>query len=219
VSIRPDGSRPRVLVKSPAESISVFSDWSPDGRQLVFDRELAHGNVNIHLRRPGGTVVQLTDDDGRQAHPTWSPNGKRIAFESDRSGSVQVYLMRRDGSHVRQLTHLRGEALEPSYSPSGRWIAFNSHIETRNGRIFVIRPSGERQRQLTTGRSASRTSSPRTPPNGRLIAFSSFGRDGHADQDADIWMMRSDGTHLRDVAAARQVFDIGVTWRLRRDAS
>lgn len=263
VSTPQNGSHRRVLVTSPDKSMSVFSDWSPDGRLLVFDRELAGGNVDIYVRRPGGKIIRLTHKDARDAHPAWSPNGKRIVFESDRSGSVQVYVMRRDGSHVRQLTHRRGEALEPSYSPSGRWIAFwsgpvgktaiyvmhpdgtglrkltarslnaghpswspngrrivfSSHAETRNGRIFTIRLGGNGLRQLTKGPNGVEDFEPAYSPNGRLIAFSSFGRNGRADHDADIWVMRSDGTHLRNVASARRGFDIGVVWRSSRDRS
>ena len=36
--MRLNGSERRVLVGSPGSSISVFSDWSADGRSLAFDR-------------------------------------------------------------------------------------------------------------------------------------------------------------------------------------
>jgi TolB protein len=259
VAMRLDGTHRRVLVRSPGNLLSVFSDWSPDGRRLVFDRERADGNIDIFLRRPGGKIVRLTEHEARDAHPMWAPGGERIVFESDRSGRPQLYTMRKDGTHLRQVTHLpagaeepawaprgnriaflsgpvrrtalflirpdgsdltrltarRLNATHPSWSPNGRWIVFNHHFETRNSRIFVIRANGEGQRQLTKAPNGVEDFEPAFSPDGRLIAFSSFGRGRH--EDADIWVMRTDGTHLRNVTPRARGFEIGVTWRPRRD--
>jgi Tol biopolymer transport system component len=261
VSMRADGSHRHVVVRSPGATLTVFSDWSADGRRLVFDRERADGNIDIYLRRPGGKVVRLTDGESRDAHPSWSPSGNGIVFESDRSGRNQLYRMRSDGTHVRRLTHIPGEAFEgayspngrwivfvsgavrktalfvihpdgtglrkltdrplnaghPSWSPNGRWIVFNSHYEKVNGRIFVIRPNRRDLRQLTTAPRGAEDFEPAYSPNGKLIAFTSFGRNDPKDADGDIWLMRSDGSHLRNLTPRAPGFEIGVTWRPRRD--
>jgi Tol biopolymer transport system component len=262
ISMRPNGSHRRVLVHSPGDSESVFSDWSPDGRQLLFDRRNAAGNIDLYIRRPGGRIVRLTDEDSYDAHGTWSPSGNGIVFESDRSGRVQLYRMRSDGTHVRRLTHIPGEAFDASYSPSGRWIAFisgaiaktslfvihpdgtglrklterplnaghpswspdgrrivfNSHFEKPNGRIFVIRPNGKHLRQITRGPRGTEDFEAAYSPNGKMIAFTSFGRKDPKDTDGDIWLMRSDGSHMRNLTPRTpNGFEIGVTWRPRRD--
>jgi TolB protein len=261
VAMRTDGSHRRVLVGSPTGAISVFSDWSADGRRLLFDRQRTDGNIDIFLRRPGGKIVRLTDADSDDVHASWSPSGNGMVFESNRSGRAQLFRMRSDGTHVRRLTHIPGEALEPAYSPSGRWIAFvsgaigktalfvihpdgtglrklterslnaghpswspdgrrivfNSHFEKPNGRIFVIRPNGKHLRQLTKAPRGAEDFEPAYSPNGKLIAFSSFGRHDPKDTDADIWVMRADGTHLRNLTPRSHGFEIGVTWRPLRD--
>ncbi|MDQ3105805.1 MAG: hypothetical protein M3Q87_11465, partial [Actinomycetota bacterium] len=125
VAMRRDGSHRRVLVKSPADSVSLYSDWSPDGRHLAFDSDRT-GKIEVFLRRPGGEIKQLTEGPAEDTHPTWAPGGLRIAFESDRSGSRQIHVMDKNGTNVRRVTRFTPGAEEPSFSPTGRWIAFLS---------------------------------------------------------------------------------------------
>jgi multisubunit Na+/H+ antiporter MnhB subunit len=69
------------------------SDWSPDGKQIVFTRgepnnpESALYIINLD----GGGLRQLTDMPGAEWLPSWSPDGKRIAFVSKTERAQQIF--------------------------------------------------------------------------------------------------------------------------------
>ncbi len=116
----------------------------PDRIAFVSDRD---GDDEIYvMNADGGGVVQLTDNDFSDIHPTWSSDGGRIAFASDRGNDVQkydIYVMNADGRGVEQLTddcsngHL-------AWSPGGNRIAFVSR-----GDIYVMNADGSGVEQLT----------------------------------------------------------------------
>jgi Tol biopolymer transport system component len=81
----------------------AFPRWSPDGRQIAFQRE-ADGNVDIYVMNPdGGTVHRLTHAPGPDALPAWTPDGHGIVFRSARTGSWGIYTMNADASDQRQI--------------------------------------------------------------------------------------------------------------------
>jgi Tol biopolymer transport system component len=57
------------------------SDWSPNGKQIVFEAypNGAYGDIYV-VDATGGTPVNLTDDTTGQADPVWSPDGQKILF-------------------------------------------------------------------------------------------------------------------------------------------
>jgi Tol biopolymer transport system component len=57
------------------------SDWSPNGKQIVFEAypSGAYGDVYV-VDATGGTPVNLTHDTTGQADPVWSPDGQKILF-------------------------------------------------------------------------------------------------------------------------------------------
>lgn len=194
-TVRPDGSHLRRLINTPPDKISAYSDWSPDGRRLVFDSNRS-GNVEIYLRTAAGDVRRLTNNAAGDSHPTWTVDGRRVAFESDRSGTKQVYIMGSDGSHVRQVTHFVAGAEEPSYSPTGQWIACLSGPVRRTA-LFVVRPDGTGVRQVTP-RSLN-AGHPSWSPDGRRIAFNT-----NIEKDnGRIWTVSPDGD-LRQLSKAPQ---------------
>lgn len=62
-----------------------FHSWSPDDGQLVFDREVDDGDVDIYVVNADGSGERLlVDSDGIDSLPDWSPSGHVIVFSSDR---------------------------------------------------------------------------------------------------------------------------------------
>lgn len=121
-------------------------DWSPDGTSILF----------MVLNPPRTAVLQVLDlvsgevrSHGLGALPRWSPDGTQFAFFGD---GMQVHVMNSDGSDRRQVSDVPGLATYPSWSPDGEWIVFN-HVPSMGDfdgtELFIVRASGENQRQLT----------------------------------------------------------------------
>lgn len=83
---------------------------SPDGRRIVFAREI-NGNYDLWLQDvDGSALVQLTSSDYGEFEPAWSPDGTKIAFISNRDskGSVRhtsIYVMDLQNGRTWRLTN------------------------------------------------------------------------------------------------------------------
>jgi len=112
--------------------------------------------------------------------PRWSPNGRMLAFVAPDSKHVsQVFVRRVDDQTTSQVSHVNTDVEDLSWSPESRNIAFIaatpykskwlskygdafeaddiSITSTSNpdpAQLFVVRPDGAQQRQLTFGRSS-----------------------------------------------------------------
>jgi Tol biopolymer transport system component len=126
----PDGTDPRPLVPQ----MSWVSDWSPDGRRLVFE-DLA----SLKTVAPDGSDSRvLVDSLGWQAIPKWSQTDEWITFEGSQekpadplNGSPDfrrsVWVIRPDGTDLHRVTDEFD--LEPFFSPDGSQIAFNHVVK------------------------------------------------------------------------------------------
>lgn len=85
---------------------------SPDGRRIVFVREVG-GNYDLWMQDiAGSNLVQLTDTPFGEFEPAWSPDGQQIAFVSNRSSNgdvrkTSVYIMDVSNGRVTRLTNAR----------------------------------------------------------------------------------------------------------------
>jgi Tol biopolymer transport system component len=106
-----DGTNVRQLTSN-ADFDSAPS-WSPDGREILFERALAGtftagteaAEKDIYVMRADGTHVRrLTASPGLDEGPDFSPDGTKITFSTDRDGQQEIYVMDADGSNPRRLT-------------------------------------------------------------------------------------------------------------------
>ncbi|HTN44230.1 MAG TPA: DPP IV N-terminal domain-containing protein [Nitrospiria bacterium] len=105
---------------------AVHPVWSPDGKSLAFESDLA-GNWDIWtIRRDGTGLKQITHEPSNERFPSWSPDGARLAYASDRGGNWDIWSMNLDGTDHRQLTVYNGLDIAPVWSPDGKRIAFVS---------------------------------------------------------------------------------------------
>jgi len=188
------------------EGDAVQPSWSPNGRRIAYwGLPGATGQRDIwSVAAEGGTPVRVTEDDAVDWNPFWSSDGKSLYFASDRTGTMGLFRAPID----EKTGKLLGEA-EAIVTPSrwsgffsasrdGRQIAYVSLAETSSIEKVAFDPVAEK---LTT----------RTPilrgtllvrnldlsPDGQWIAFASRGRQ------EDIFVMRSDGTGLRQLTNDR----------------
>ncbi len=144
--------------------------WSPDGKLILFHRQVTATNWDIYGVRPGGGGLRrLTRDPLQQLHPTWSPEGTRIALtEQQGNGNWVIFSMRLDGSERKQLTDEQDSSQEPSWSPDGTKIALIAQAEG-HASVAVIDADGGPWTRLT-GRSLA-ASGPAWSPDGERIVF------------------------------------------------
>src|SRR5262245_28691888 len=79
--IHPDGTGRRQLTRGDADDYAPF--WSPDGRQILFQRSHGGGRHDLCVVKAGGghirTLFSLRPDI-RYMDYGWSPNGRWIAY-------------------------------------------------------------------------------------------------------------------------------------------
>lgn len=188
VLMRPDGSRPRVLV--PAEFGVHSPAWRPDGRAVAFVSS-RRGNPGIFLADVESGRVKRLVTRGRtgRGDPAFSGDGTLIAYTRSFRGS-DILVARADGSTPRVLFRDGRENSEPTWAPGGRQIAF-----VRNTRVAVVSVRSRRTRLLSPADEWAR--SPAWAPNGRSIAFV---RTPVNSDRGRLAVMRPNGSGLRNLA-------------------
>jgi Tol biopolymer transport system component len=102
-----NGGNLRLL--TPPRLNAQVANWSPDGKQIVFEIHPPDGTDNIAIMRADGSGLrQLTFDTGRMdasISPCFSPDGSKILFAHSLStGWTDLFSMNPDGSGVTQVT-------------------------------------------------------------------------------------------------------------------
>jgi TolB protein len=159
--------RAKRLTRSEADEAPA---WSPNGRQILFHRQVTATNWDIYSVRPsGGPLRRLTRDPGQQLHPAWSPDGRKVAFaQQDPTGNWVIYTMDPDGSDRQRVTSEKDSSQDPVWSPDGKRLAFVAQTAGRES-VALIRPDGSGRTILTGTRLA--VTSPSWSPDGGRIAF------------------------------------------------
>ena len=149
--------------------------WSPDGRTMVFHREVEHAwpphrswpslDPRFRLIRTG-------------VFPAYAPSGAQMVSNDQVTASLHnsILLMDADGSASRVLFTLADKnALAPVWSPDGAQIAFayGQFFRNFNGLrvadLAIIRPDGTGLRTLTDGK--SNYGFPSWAPDGKHIVY------------------------------------------------
>ena len=141
-----DNNGENIINLTQTPEMEVWASWSPDGGQIVFDREVGENDSAIFIMEADGqNPQQLTFEPGLNFAPSWSPDGNKIAFLSDRNGAHRIYTMDTNGQNVQQVTH-HGREFDgpPAWSPDGRWLAFVSGDDEGWG-LYITDPQGHNE--------------------------------------------------------------------------
>jgi TolB protein len=85
----------------------------PDGVRLVFAAGAGTMADLFSTGETGGSVVRLTQDQGKNSSPACSPDGRLVAFFSSRTtgDGPGLYVMRTDGLRPKRISPLTGDSL------------------------------------------------------------------------------------------------------------
>jgi TolB protein len=169
--------------------------FSPDGNKILFANRAAEGPTSLWTIDPDGQNADLLyAGPNTIVAADWSPLGNRIAFAMavDQPDSYEVFIMNADGTDVRQLTRgLPGIGGSLDWAPDGRHLLLYAGAPGDKN-IFLVDVDAETAAQLTNGGNNAACS---FSPDGQWIAFNSL----RNNDQADIFIMRPDGTDLRQV--------------------
>jgi Tol biopolymer transport system component len=118
-----DGTEPRLIASRENSWWQGWPQWSPDGKQLVFEAQANNAKgSDIRLYKVAAAGGEL-QDLGFGKSPSWSPDGKQIVFAMPTGNSTDprggLWTMNTDGTGREWMFGGRC----PRYSPDGSRIA------------------------------------------------------------------------------------------------
>jgi len=181
---------------------SITTDWSPDGRWILFS-DRVNGNSEVFVVRPDGSELQnLTNNELPDIDPAWSRDGTHIVFISGRSQGigVQLYVMNADGSEPHPVTSQKGWESDPKWADDNSRIIFSCDRTDVPGNmldICEIGADGSGERRVVSHRSHDMR--PAVSPDGNRIVFLA-----RSDGNLELYVVNRDGSGLlrltRDLA-------------------
>ena len=127
---------------------------------------------------------------------SWSPDGRRFAFCRKVLDHYDLYLANTDGGDVVRLTDGAANESGPQWSPDGRSIVFT---QDRDGYQQLYAIDLESRALARISNSQEHEFQHSFSPDGKKIVFT---RSRARSVQKDIWVMNSDGSNPRLVAAA-----------------
>ena len=148
------------------------SEWSPDGRSIVYN---TYAPSQIVVQAINGRPRVVASGSGVYISPVFSPDGSSVVYAHGVDDGVDIYSVPVSGGTSRRISVGRGsDNVAPSFSPDGRRIVFMSG-RAGHPEIYTMDADGTNADLLTPldiGESAYRAS-PDWSPDGRQVAFQS----------------------------------------------
>ena len=182
-SMRDAGRRFKKLVQLTfARAIEQFPALSPDGKQLVFSREVGRVRKLILADPAEGSERMLTRGEFDDIQPAWSPDGRSILFvrSTERNARIEpadvfgrcydgnIWTIEIEGGKESRLIE---NAFNPAWAPDGAHVAFDASWSGPR-RIWIAGARGRNAQQLTSDDSeAIAHVRPRWSPDGRHVVF------------------------------------------------
>ena len=141
----------------------VDSDWSPDGRHILFSVPAPASGIDLWLlpltgdRKPVKFLASPSDE----LHGNFSPDGRFVAYTSNESGKFEVYVQTFPLSDLKKQVSISG-GYEPRWRADGREIYYLSEdrklmaVSVGPGSSFGL-PQTLFQTRVAAGVSANRT--------------------------------------------------------------
>ena len=116
----------------------------------------------------------------------------------------RLFVIKLDGTVVRELKTGQPRIEDPMISPDGHTVAYwarDTAAGANGGSIYTVAVDGSSEPVQLTDRKAGSDADPAWSPDGTMIAFRRRG----SNDNFDVYVMRSDGSGVRPVAAGPSV--------------
>lgn len=195
-TVNADGSEPYCVFSQPGRDANLPT-FSPDGRWLTFQSDLA-GHHQIYRCRPDGSeLVNLTAGDAlgaewREAYGfALSGDGRKMVYTIHNGVMGRAVLANADGSVPRLAAPHLGYTYMAALDTSGERVVFSGPAD--GYRLKLLTVADERVTDLTPHHPNSYV--PRFTPNGEWIVF--FRRDG------EVYRVRAEGGPVERLTKGR----------------
>ena len=129
--------------------------WSPDGTQLVYDRNCTLETVRVDGSGARRLLAPAAGQDACFTSPSYAPDGRQIAFaatiDANRSAIFTLDVANGTSTQLTESIGDPGSEQSPAFSPDGSQIAF---VSKRTGMAFIYLAAadGSNLRRLTQTR-------------------------------------------------------------------
>jgi Tol biopolymer transport system component len=182
-----DGTSQRKLTTHPSNNYDPA--WSPDGTQLAFSSDRESGMEIYLIHVDGSGLTQFTKTVGKNILPAWASDRNRMAYTGNRYLGWNVYVTTLDHTEDTRITNGHG-ACRPDWSPDASQLAFVSQKADGKGDIWVMKPDGSGETQLTYDEK-NYDYYPAWSPDGNYIAYAKTSDKQHGNWE--LYIMTVDG--------------------------
>lgn len=142
--INVDGTNVKRITNTPGDE--SFPDWSPDGKEILFNYSPAHYTYEVWIMNIEGTDRRRLLKNGFIGPGSWSPDGKKILVALNQD----IYVMDREGTNIKRLTYNKFVMGRFCWSPDGKKIAYASNQDGKgNAEIYIMDADGTNHKRLT----------------------------------------------------------------------
>lgn len=199
-----DGADHKQLTSDDERRCKYPTDWSPDGRAILYTRAENLASNVMTVRPRTGATRQLTgakyESDDYAGGAMWLDGGRRVVYTGPGKRSTDLIVADRDGSDARPIRSDRLHDTGLAVSPDGRWIAYVASSRSVGPDVFVIRPDGSDRTRLTFSSDLAEDHL-QWSSDGRQLVFQSFRHsDGLESWITTVDRDGSDLTHLTEDA-------------------
>jgi Tol biopolymer transport system component len=154
-------------------------DVSPDGRTVVFVRQRGDGSdlALVGLDGAGARDLTRSDPETQWSSPVWSPSGDALAAARWLPGGrLDIVLVDPATGRATPLTRDRAKDVEPDWTPDGTHVVFRSDRDGVSN-LHAVRVADGALLRVTNVLGGAFT--PDVAPDGREVAFASYGARGY----------------------------------------
>ena len=157
------------------EGFELYPAFSPDGKQLLYTRDMGDGRPDLYVKLiGGGPPLRLPTVESANMDPAWSPDGLQIAFLRSYLDHVGVFIMSALAGTERLVTNisdpLRSERTL-TWTPDQKALIVTKHVRSGTGPLWLYPLDASAPRQLTSPPDHHDDVAPAYSRDGKTLAF------------------------------------------------